>query len=48
MKDPQINQVFSLYSGNKLNVADKARLGFALADINKSLGNHDDYIKYLN
>ncbi|MDC0981309.1 sulfotransferase [Candidatus Pseudothioglobus singularis] len=48
VKDPQINQVFSLYSGNKLNVADKARLGFALADINKSLGNHDDYIKYLN
>ena len=48
VKDPQINQVFSLYSGNKLNVADKARLGFALADINKSLGNHEDYIKYLN
>ena len=48
VKDPQINQVFSLYSGNKLNVADKARLGFALADINKSLGNHKDYIKYLN
>ena len=48
VKDPQINQVFSLYSGNKLNVADKARLGFALADINKSLGNHEDYIKFLN
>ncbi|ALE02754.1 tetratricopeptide repeat-containing sulfotransferase family protein [Candidatus Pseudothioglobus singularis] len=48
VKDPQINQIYLLYSGNKLNVADKARLGFALADINKSLGNHEDYIKYLN
>ena len=47
-KDPQINQIQSLYSEKNLNIADKARFGFALASINKDLGNKEDYIKFLN
>jgi tetratricopeptide (TPR) repeat protein len=47
-KDPHIPQILSLYSRKNLNLADKARLGFALANINKDLGNHDKYFKYLN
>jgi len=46
--DPQINLIHAMYSRNELNVTDKARLGFALADINKSLGKQEDYIKFLN
>ncbi|MEC7596712.1 MAG: sulfotransferase [Pseudomonadota bacterium] len=47
-KDPHIPQILSLYSRKNLNLADKARLGFALAQINKDLGNNDEYFKYLN
>ena len=47
-KDPQIPQILSLYSSDKINLADKARLGFALAYINEDLGNNDEYFKYLN
>ena len=46
--DPQINQIYAMYSRNELNVADKARLCFALADINKDLGSHEEYFKFLN
>ena len=47
-KDPHIAQILSLYSRKNLNLADKARLSFALAEINKNLGNQDEYFKYLN
>lgn len=47
-KDLHIPQILSLYSGENLNLADKARLGFALAHIYKDLGNNDEYFKYLN
>ena len=47
-KDPQIAQIKSMYTRHDLNLSDKARLGFALAQINKDLGNHDEYFEYLN
>ena len=47
-KDSYVSQILSLYSRENLNLSDKARLGFALAEINKNLGNQDEYFKYLN
>ena len=47
-KDPIITQIKSLHSRDSHNLADKARLSFALADINKNLGNTEQYFKYLN
>lgn len=47
-KDPHIKKILSLYSNENINISDKSRLSFALAEINKNLGNHDDYFKYLN
>ncbi len=47
-KDSQIAQIKSMYTRHDLNLSDKARLGFALAKINKDLGNLDEYFEYLN
>ena len=47
-KDKQIAQMQSFYSKNNLNLFDKTRLSFALAKVNKDLGNIDEYFKYLN
>ena len=47
-KDPYITKILSLYSNENINISDKSRLSFALAEIYKNLGNHDDYFKYLN
>jgi len=46
--DPQIAQIMSIYSSNDLNIADKSRLCFALAEINKGLGNDDEFFEFLN
>jgi tetratricopeptide (TPR) repeat protein len=46
--DPQIAQIKSVYSSDGLNIADRSRLCFALAEINKDLGNDDEFFKYLN
>ena len=47
-KDPHIPKILSIYSRKNLNLGDKSRLAFALAQINKDLGNTDEYFKYLN
>ena len=47
-KDPLVNQVLSLYSSKNLNLSEKARLCFTLAEINKNLGKKDEFFKYLN
>lgn len=46
--DPQIDQIKSIYSSNDLNIADKSRLCFALAEINKGLGNDNEFFEFLN
>jgi len=46
-KNAYIPQILSIYSKENINISDKARLSFALAEINKNLGNPDEYFKYL-
>ena len=47
-KNPLVNQVLSLYSSKNLNLSEKARFCFTLAEINKNLGKKDEFFKYLN
>ena len=46
--DPQITLMNSLYSEEGVNIADKVKLGFALAKVYDDLGNHDQFFKFLN
>jgi len=46
--DPQITLMNSLYLEEGVNIADKVKLGFALAKVYDDLGNHDQFFKFLN
>ena len=46
--DEQISQMYSLYSKSDLNLSDKARISFALAEANKDLGKQEEFFKFLN
>ena len=46
--DPQITLMNSLYSEEGVHIADKVKLGFALAKVYDDLGNHDQFFKFLN
>ena len=46
--DPQIAQMQSIYSNDKLGISDKVQINFALAKVNEDLGNQKDFFKHLN